>query len=58
MRMTRNLYELMPGAPAVPMSADRGMLWGEVEGNPHYEFCHCIANLIVKNSARTFVEQD
>lgn len=48
--MTRNLYEVMPGAEPPPRD-ERGALWGEVDCTPHYEFCNLIANLIVKNSA-------
>ena len=55
--ITRNLYELMPGAMPVSIEQFAGdqhygqKLWGEVENTPHYEFCHAIANLIVRNSA-------
>lgn len=53
----RNLYEVMPGAEPVPVD-ERGKLWGEVENTAHYEFCHAIANLIVRNSAVTYVDPD
>jgi hypothetical protein len=53
----RNLYEVMPGAEPVPTD-EHGKLWGYVENTPHYEFCHAIANLIVRNSAATLVDAD
>lgn len=56
--IANNLYEVMPGARAVPVDLDGKKLWGEVENEPHYEFCHSIANLIVRNSAMVYVDPD
>lgn len=39
------LYQAMPGAPACP-SDERGLLWGEVEGNEHWVFCEAIDDAI------------
>lgn len=38
-----NLYRFMPGAPQPP-SDERGVLWGEVMGNEHWDFCEAIIN--------------
>lgn len=61
-RITHSLYEVMPGAEQ-PGHVDIGdgfhvKAWGEVENTDHYAFCNCIATLIVKHSAVTFVEPD
>ena len=58
LRMTKELYRVMPGAPTLPTSRDGLYMWGEVEGNDHWQFCERIASLIVRNSALTFVEAD
>lgn len=44
-RMNRiiRLYREMPGAP-MPPKDERGLLWGEVEGNGFWEFCEAIIN--------------
>lgn len=41
----RFLYRMMPGAPTIP-SDGRGDLWGEVEDNDHFRFCHAVAKMI------------
>jgi hypothetical protein len=57
LRITNNLYGSCPNAAPVPV--ENGVqLWGEVENTPEYEFCNSIANLIVRHSALTFVDQD
>jgi hypothetical protein len=56
--ITRNLYEVMPGARPVPTDVYGEKMWGCVDEEPHYNFCNSIANLIVRNSALTYVERD
>ena len=64
-RLTRELYDAMPGAPQVPKEHDPraphnygARLWGEVEGNYHWQFCNRIAAAIIRNNVSTFVEPD
>lgn len=40
------LYRLMPGAPPIPTQDGRAM-WGDVEGNDHWNFCAEIVDLII-----------
>lgn len=61
-RLTRGLYETMPGAE-LASDTDLGCglkvkAWGEVEHTPHYEFCRSIAVAIILNSSATFVSPD
>jgi len=45
--MIARLYRSMPGAPRIPVDPDSGFaLWGEVEGNEHWEFCEQIVDLM------------
>lgn len=46
--MAKRLYDLMPGAERPPFEPGRGLLWGEVEGTPHYGFCERIALKIIR----------
>ena len=46
-----SLYEKMPGAPKIPYGEGE-LLWGEVEGNEHWEFCAAIVDMMdVANDA-------
>lgn len=45
-KQTIALYQRMPGAPMPPYEPDRGYLWGEVDGNEHWEFCAAIVDQI------------
>jgi hypothetical protein len=46
-RMTIAFYQAMPGAPMPP--TDNGFyLWGDIEGNEHWNFCEAIATQIVR----------
>lgn len=56
-RMTIDLYRSMPGAPRPP-SQDGMYMWGDIEGNEHWEFCEAIARQIVLLSTREFVDAD
>ncbi len=56
-RMTIDLYRNMPGAPFPPTDGGDYM-WGDVEGNDHWNFCEAIARQIVLNSARLYIEAD
>lgn len=56
--MTHHLYRAMPGAPPVPRDQDGATLWGEVDGNNHYDFCNRIARLIDGVDVRTHVNPD
>lgn len=47
-----SLYRRMPGAPQPPMD-ERGELWGEVEGNEHWEFCSAIVDQTI-NAAQAY----
>lgn len=60
-RLTRDLYETMPGAE-MPRHIDLGSglttpAWGDVEHTPHYEFCRSIAAAVILNSHSTFVDE-
>jgi hypothetical protein len=50
-KCTAELYAAMPGAPQPPM-LDHQLMWGDVMGNEHWEFCAAIVRLILK-TART-----
>jgi len=45
----RDLYLAMPGAPVVPR-VNGCPMWGDVEGNEHWNFCEAIARAIVAQS--------
>jgi hypothetical protein len=40
------LYRAMPGAPQPSRDEDGCAMWGDVEGNEHWQFCEAIVNLI------------
>lgn len=62
-KMARSLYLSMPGAPFVGTD-DLGdgnghvRMWGEVEGNEHYQFCEHIATMIASVDTRVHIERD
>ena len=39
------LYRQMPGAPRPPRE-DGDEMWGDVEGNQHWEFCAAIVDMM------------
>jgi hypothetical protein len=41
----RHLYRLMPGAPEAAIE-DAYFMWGDVEGNEHWEFCEAIVRMV------------
>ena len=47
LQMAQDFYRVMPGAPPVPLTAD-GWMWGEIEHTDHFQFCHLIAERIVR----------
>ncbi len=49
--MTRLLYETMPSAPR-PRTQGGDFMWGDVEGNDHWQFCSTIARLIFQTAHR------
>jgi len=40
------LYAAMPGAPAPMRDSDGYAMWGDVEGNEHWQFCEAIVDLM------------
>ncbi len=46
------LYQRMPGAP-MPPKENGSYLWGDVEGNEHWEFCEAIVRMAI-NAAQAY----
>ena len=40
------LYASMPGAPSPSRDDDGYAVWGEVEGNAHWQFCEAIVDMV------------
>jgi hypothetical protein len=46
LRLTKRLYAKMPGAPQPPSDEVGVKLWGEVQGNDHWQFCEEIIQVM------------
>jgi hypothetical protein len=46
LRLTKRLYAKMPGAPQPPSDEQGFKMWGDVEGNDHWQFCEEIIQVM------------
>jgi len=54
-RIARDLYSAMPGAPTFPTGPNGEVQWGVIEVTQHWNFCMRIASAIVTADSRTFM---